>query len=78
MLFSMFTNFKVIKSISYVFHFYEYSHHNQRDNMEGSLLLVLFVAELDFPKILVPRLPHDTSNVNIESSGKSIKSALFM
>ena len=54
------------------------SHQNQRDNLEGSLVLVLFVAELDFPKTLVPRLPQDTSNVNIESSGKSTKSALFM
>ena len=54
------------------------SHHNQKDNLEGSLVLVLFVAELDFPKILVPRLPQDTSDVNIESSGKSTKSALFM
>ena len=54
------------------------SHHNQGDNLEGSLVLVLFVAELDFPKILVPRVPQDTSNVNIESSGKPTKSALFM
>ena len=54
------------------------SHQNQRDNLEGSLVLVLFVAELDFPKILVPRLPQDTSDVNIESSVKSTKSALFM
>ena len=54
------------------------SHQNQKDNLEGSLVLVLFVAELDFPKTLVPRLPQDTSNVNIESSGKSTKSALFM
>ena len=54
------------------------SHHNQGDNLEGSLVLVLFVAELDFPKILVPRLPQDTSDVNIESSVKSTKSALFM
>ena len=46
------------------------SHQNQRDNLEGSLVLVLFVAELDFPKILVPKLPQDTSNVNIESSEK--------
>ena len=53
------------------------SHHNQRDNLEGNLVLVLFVAELDFPKILVPRLPQDTSNVNIESSEKSTKPALF-
>ena len=28
-------------------------------------------AELEFPKILVPRLPQHTSNVNIECAGKS-------
>ena len=27
---------------------------------------VLFAAELEFPKILVPRLPQHTLNVNIE------------
>ena len=55
-----------------------YSHHNRRDNLEGSLVRVLFVAELDFPKIVVPRLPRNTSNVMIESSGKSAKTASFM
>ena len=29
------------------------------------------MAELEFPKILVPRLPQNTSNANIESAGKS-------
>ena len=65
-MFSIFTNANIL------------SYHNQRDNLQGSLVLVLFVAELDFPKILVSRLPQDTSNVNMESSGKSTKSALFM
>ena len=54
------------------------SHHNRRDNLEGSLVRVLFEAELDFPKIVVPRLPRNTSNVMIESSGKSTKTASFM
>ena len=32
---------------------------------------VLLAAELEFPKILVTRLPQHTSNVNIECAGKS-------
>ena len=32
---------------------------------------VLFATELELPKILVPRLPKNTSNVNIKSTGKS-------
>ena len=39
--------------------------------MEGSFVRVLFAVELKFPKILVPRIPQNTSNVNIESNGKS-------
>ena len=31
---------------------------------------VLFAAELEFPKILVPRLPQNASNVNTEGTGK--------
>ena len=38
--------------------------------MEGSLDQVLFAAELVFPKILVLRLPQNSSNVNIECAGK--------
>ena len=34
--------------------------------MEGSLDRVLFAAELEFPQIIVSRLPQHTSNVNIE------------
>ena len=40
------------------------SHKKRNDSFEGSLDRVLFVAELDFPKILVPRLPQETSNLN--------------
>ena len=40
--------------------------------MEGSLDRVLFAAELEFLKILVPRLPQDTSDVNIKCAGKSV------
>ena len=43
----------------------------ETDSLEGSLDRVLFAVELAFPKILVPRLPQHTSNVNIEYAGKS-------
>ena len=37
-------------------------------SLEGSLLWVSFASELEFPKVLVPKLPHnisDTARVNI-------------
>ena len=43
----------------------------RKGSLEGSLGRVLFATELDFSKILVPRLPQNTLNVNIESTGKS-------
>ena len=46
-------------------------HQKWKDSLEGSLDRVLFAVELEFPKILVPRLPQHTSNVNIECAGKS-------
>ena len=48
---------------------YCHSHKKQKGSLEGSLDRVSFAAELEFLKILVPRLPHRTSNVNIESPG---------
>ena len=39
--------------------------------MEVSLGQVLSASELDFPNILVPRLPQNYSNVNNECAGKS-------
>ena len=48
-----------------------YSHKKQKDSLEGILDRVLFAAELEFAKILVARLPQNTSNVNIECAGKS-------
>ena len=48
-----------------------HSHKKRKDSLEGSLDRVLFAAELDLPKILVPRLPQNTSNVNIEYAKKS-------
>ena len=38
---------------------------------EGSLDRDWFAAELEFPKILVPRIPQYTSNVNIKYARKS-------
>ena len=48
-----------------------HSHKKQKDSLEGSLNQVLLAVELEFPKILLPRLPQHTSNVNIECGGRS-------
>ena len=48
---------------------YDHSHKKRKDSLEGSLVRVLFAAELEFPKAL--RLPQNASNVIIESTGKS-------
>ena len=50
---------------------FNHSHKKRKDSLEGSLDRVLLAAELEFPKILVPRLPQHTSDVNIECAGKS-------
>ena len=55
----------------------DHRHKNGKDGLEGSLVRVLFATELEFSKFLVPRLPQNTSNVNIESIGES-KHLLFM
>ena len=49
----------------------QYSHKKRKDSLEGSLDRVLFAAKLEFPKILVPRLPQHTSNVNTGCARKS-------
>ena len=54
-----------------LFEKFAHSHKKRKDNLEGGLDRVLFTAELGFLKILVPRLPQHTSNVNIECTGKS-------
>ena len=46
-------------------------HKKRKDSLEGSLDRVLLATELEFPKILVPRLSQHTSDVNIECAGKS-------
>ena len=50
---------------------YFHSHKKRKDSLEGSLNRVLLAAELEFPKILVPRLPQHISNVNIKCTRKS-------
>ena len=50
---------------------YQNSHKKRKDSLEASLDRVLFAPELEFPEILVPRLPQLTSNVNNEYTGKS-------
>ena len=47
------------------------SHTKRKDSLKGSLIPVLFAAETEFPKILVPRLPQNSSNVKIKCAGKS-------
>ena len=49
-----------------------HSHKKRKDSLKGSLDQVLFVAELEFPKVPVIRLPQHTSDVNIECAGKSV------
>ena len=49
----------------------EHSHKKRKDSLEGSLDRVLFAGELEFPKILIPRLPQHTLNVNIENVPES-------
>ena len=44
----------------------KHSHKKGKDSLEGSLDWVLFAAELEFLKTLVPRLPKYASNVNTE------------
>ena len=34
-----------------------HSHKKRKDSLEGSLDRVLFAAKLEFPKIVIPRLP---------------------
>ena len=43
---------------------------NRKYNLEGSLDKVLLAAELELPKILLPRLPQHTSDVTIECARK--------
>ena len=57
----------MVFSTSGLFH----SHEKQKDSLEGSVDRVLLAAKLEFPKILVSRLPQHVLNVNTECAGKS-------
>ena len=48
-----------------------HSHKKRKDNLEGSLDRVLFTTEIELHKIIVSRLPQNSSNINIECTGKS-------
>ena len=48
------------------------NHKKRKHSLKGSMDRVLFAAGLEFHKILVPRLPQHTSNVNTECARKSI------
>ena len=52
------------------FSIWHHSYKKRENSLEGSLDRVLYAAELEFLKILVPRLPQRTSDVNIECAGK--------
>ena len=47
-----------------------HSYKRRKDSLESSPDRLLFAIELEFPKILVPRLPQNLSNVNTERAGK--------
>ena len=46
------------------------SHKKREESLEGGLDRVLFAAELEFLKIMVPKLTQDTTNVNNDCAGK--------
>ena len=48
-----------------------HSHKKRKDSLEGRLDRVLIPTELEFLKILVPRLTQNTPNVNIKRAEKS-------
>ena len=49
----------------------KHSHKKGKDSLEGGLNRWLFADKLEFPKILVLRLPQNTSNVKTEYAEKS-------
>ena len=56
---------------------YLHSHKKRKDSLEGSLDRVLLAAELELPKILVPKLSQHTSDVNTEQTVFFISDQLF-
>ena len=71
--FNNFENFKNIKSMDIKIWCdckWDLSDKKQKDSLEGILDGSLFASELEFPKILVPRLPKKTPHVNTEYARK--------
>ena len=62
---------KLVHRQLYGFFEFNHSHKKQKDSLEGILDQLLLVAELEFPKIIVPRVSQHTSDVNVECAGKS-------
>ena len=51
----------------------------RKDSVEGGNLdQVVFAAELEFLKILIPRLPQNTSNINTERAAILIQLCSFL
>lgn len=50
---------------------YKFSHKKPKDRLDGILGRVLFVAQPELPKILVPRMPQNITYKNTECGGKS-------
>ena len=50
---------------------FDQNHKKRKHSPEGSLERALFAAELEFPRMPVPRLPQYTSSAIIECAGKS-------
>ena len=49
----------------------KHSHKKRKGSLEDSLDRLFYAAKLEFPKMLVPRLPQHISDVKIECAGKS-------
>ena len=58
-----------LKDLWNIYTILEHSHKKQKDSLDGSLDRVLFAAELKISKILVLRLPQNSSSVNNECAG---------
>ena len=61
----------LLKTSHFSVSWYKHSHKKRKDSLEGSLNQLFFATELEFPKILVPMLLHNSSNVNTGCAGKS-------
>ena len=62
---------KIVVGIQFPQPYQKHSHKKWKNSLEGTLDRLLFPVELEFPKILVPRIPQHTSNVNTVRAGKT-------